>query len=373
MDEDGRLNWRDVWLPALLLALGAAELASLGTRGWIPSVGLEAIAAVLLVLRRQYALVIVPVSTATLMLIPLTGTGMNEAAAPILFVVVGLYSLGRRIPDLRGVAALVVTLLLTFAITALLDPRQEDWTDVVFVLTLAVPPYVFGRIVRKLDEQGRTLSAQQEVIARQAVTEERARISRELHDAIAHSLSVMVVQTAAAQDVVRNDPDKASQLLESVAEAGREALAETGRLLHLVRDEADELGLRPAPGLADVPALVESLRAGGLLVTADLHLPSDAVPGSVDISAYRVVQEALTNALKHGNGRVELAIESDDQHLRISCSNPVGTATATGAGLGLLGMAERVALLGGTLQNGPTPGGTFLVEAVIPLVREHAT
>lgn len=373
MDDEGRVGWRDTWLPALLLTLGAAELATLGSRGWIPSVGLEALAAVLLVFRRRYALVVVPASAVALMLIPLTGTAMNEAAAPILFYILGIFSLGRYIPGLRGVAGLVAIVVAIFVVSVLLDPRPDDWTDVIFVLSLAVPPYVFGRIVRKLDEQGRALAAQQEVIARQAVTEERARISRELHDVIAHSISVMVVQTAAAQDVVRTDPEKASELLASVADTGRDALAETGRLLHLVRDEADELGLKPAPGLAEVPALVESFRAGGLQVEDDLDLPTEAVPGGVDVSAYRVVQEALTNALKYGNGHVQLVIDTGGDHLRISCSNPVGTPTGHGAGLGLLGMAERIGLLGGTLERGAGRNGTFVVEARIPLAREHAS
>ncbi len=332
---------------------------------------LEAVAALLLVFRRRYALVVAPAAAVALVAIPLTGTEMNDAAAPILFYILGIFSLGRRIGDLRGVAALIVVLVLVFVTSTLVDTREQDWTDVVFVLSLAVPPYVFGRIVRRLDEQGRTLAAQQEMIARQAVTEERARISRELHDVIAHSISVMVVQTAAAQDLVRSDPDKASELLASVAEAGREALAETGRLLHLVRDESDELGLRPAPGFADVPTLVESFRAGGLQVEADLDLPTEPAPGGVDVSAYRVVQEALTNALKYGKGHVQLVIDTDDDHLRISCTNPVGTTTGYGAGLGLLGMAERIDLLGGTLERGTGQNGKFVVEARIPLAREH--
>ena len=136
---------------------------------------------------------------------------MDEAAAPILFYILGVFSLGRWLRLQVGVPVLVVVLAVVFVQSILLDPGPQDWTDVVFVLSLAVPPYVFGRIVRRLDEQGRLLVAQQEVIRDQAVQGERDRIARELHDVIAHSISAMVVQTAAAQDLMRTQPERASR------------------------------------------------------------------------------------------------------------------------------------------------------------------
>ncbi len=246
------------------------------------------------------------------------------------------------------------------------DPDDNDWTDLVFILSLAVPPYVFGRISRKLAEQSVLLEQQSEQLRDQAVRDERDRIARELHDVIAHSVSAMVVQTAAAQDLLRTDPDRAAGLLESVAGAGRAALAETGRLLHLIRDEGDELGLSPAPGLADVPALVESFRGNGLSIEAVLDLPTSPVPGGVDVSAYRVVQEALTNALKYADGPVSLAVESGPGTVRIRATNPVGARSPNGSGLGLQGMAERVELLGGTLARATTDRG-FELDVVLPL------
>jgi signal transduction histidine kinase len=209
--------------------------------------------------------------------------------------------------------------------------------------------------------------AQQEQLRDQAVQDERDRIARELHDVIAHSVSAMVVQTAAAQDLVRTAPDRADALLEQVAETGRQTLAETGRLLHLVRDDADELGLAPAPGLADLPALVASVREAGLDVDADLALPTAPLPGGVDVSAYRVTQEALTNALKYGAGGARLVVHDTGGVLRIECDNPVAaTSHHPGAGLGLQGMTERVRLLGGTLEHG-AEDGHYRVVAVVPL------
>ncbi len=363
--EEKPLGWRDAAVPAALLLLGAAELATLRTTGWLPSTGLEALAALALVFRRTHPLVAVPVVAAALIVIPMTGTQMDEAAAPIFFYVVGIYSLGRYLSPRGGLVALVVTLALVFADFGF-DPEDNDWTDLVFVLSLAIPPYVFGRISRRLAEQSALLARQSEQLRDQAVRDERDRIARELHDVVAHSVSAMVVQTAAAQDLVRTDPAKAEQLLESVADTGRRALAETGRLLHLVRDDADELGLSPAPGLRDVPALVESFRDGGLDVQARLDLPGAPVPGGVDVSAYRVVQETLTNALKYGVGPVRLSVDAADDPVRISCSNQLGVRQANGSGLGLQGMAERVGLLGGTLRHGER-GDRFEVDVVIPV------
>ncbi len=369
VEEKVRLGWQDAALPAVLLALGAGELATLGTEGWVWSIGLETVAALVLVIRRVLPIVATPVSALALMAIPLTGARMDDVATPILFYILGIYSLGRYLAGYSGVVALVLTLMLVFVQLFFLKGGGEgDATDVVFVLSLAVPPYVFGRISRKLALQSEQLARQSEQLRDLAVRDERERIARELHDVVAHSISAMVVQTAAAQDLIRTDPDRAGELLESVAETGRHALAETGRLLHLIRDDADELGLRPAPGLGDVPGLVESFREGGLAVDAALDLPRDPVPGGVDVSAYRVVQEALTNALKYGAGSVCLSVDAAGGRVHISCSNPVGRRQVNGAGLGLRGMAERVGLHGGTSRHGET-GDRFEVDVVIPVGR----
>jgi signal transduction histidine kinase len=368
--EEERLGWRDAVLPALMVVLGAAELAALGTHGWTVAVGLEAVAGGLLVFRRRYPLVVGPASAAALLVIPWVGPQLDQVAAPILFLIVAIYSLARWITGLRGVAGLVVILGFLLIDYAFVDSRDHDWTDMVFVLSLTVPPYVFGRIVWRLDDQRRRLAEQQDLIRDRAVAQERERIARELHDVIAHSLSAMVVQTAAAQDLLRTSPDRAVTLLQSVADTGRGALEETGRLLHLIRDDADELGLRPAPGLRDVPVLVDTFRAEGLLVETEVDLPAQDLPGGIDVSAYRVVQEMLTNALRYADGPVSLKITVAADRLRISCANPFGTDPAVrGSGLGLQGIAERVALLGGTLDR-TDDGKRFAVQVDIPLVRQ---
>ena len=362
-----RIGWRDVAVPAALLFVGVVELALLGTSGWPAAAGLEAVAALSLVLRRSHPVVVAPVASLALTAIPWTGTRMDEPATPIIFYILAIYSLGRYARHrLGGLVGLALLLLLVFADLLFVSSDDSDATDVMFVMALAVPPYVFGRVSRRLAEQTALVARQSEQLRDQAVREERDRIARELHDVIAHSVSAMVVQTAAAQDLVRTDPDGAAGALENVARTGREALAETGRLLHLVRDEDDELGLAPAPGLADLAGLVDSHRDRGMDLQAELRLPDRPVSGGVDVSAYRVVQEALTNAVRHGAGTTTLTVASEAGALRIACCNGLGPATEGGSGLGLTGMAERVRMLGGSLTQGRT-GDRFELHVTLPL------
>jgi signal transduction histidine kinase len=299
--------------------------------------------------------------------LPWIGPQLDELAAPVLVMVTASYSLARWIATYRGLVGLGVILLVFASDYLLADERTHDITDIFFVSALMLPPYVFGRLARAFAEQAAELERQQEVIRREAARGERDRIARELHDVIAHSVSAMVVQTAAAQDVVRSDPDRAAGLLESIADIGRHALTETGRLLHLIRDEADELGLRPAPGLADVDSLLETFRAGGLEVDASIQLPEEPLAGGVDMSAYRLVQEALTNALKYGaDNAAALSINGSSTVLHIRATNRAQSGVPSGSGLGLLGMAERVALLGGRIEH-ETRNGQFVLDVVLPL------
>lgn len=361
-----RTGRRDVWLPGLVLVAGVVELATLAGPGWLAAAALEAVAAALLVFRRSRPLVAFPAAALVLMALPLTGTRMEDAAVPIVFYVLGTYALARYGPAAGAVAAVVVTVLL-----AVVDAWQAGGasvTDVAFVLAIATPPYVFGRVTRRSAEQSAEIARQAELLREQDLRAERDRIARELHDVIAHSVSAMVVQTAAAQDLVRTAPDRALTLLESVADTGRRALEETGQLLHLVRDESDELGLHPAPGLADLPSLLAELRTAGLHVEAEVDLAGAAPAGATDVSAYRVVREVLTNALRHGDGSARLVVRALPRELVLTCTNRVGTRTAArGSGLGLTGVAERVHLLGGTLRHGRT-GEVFEVDARLPLV-----
>jgi signal transduction histidine kinase len=210
-------------------------------------------------------------------------------------------------------------------------------------------------------------SAALERQAEQAVAAERARIARELHDIVAHHLSVVVLQAAGARASGR----PADGALKKIERSGREALTEMRRLLAVLREPRDEPGRYPQPGVGQLPALAESVRAAGL--TVDLVVDSDggALPAAVDVSAYRIVQEALTNVLKHaGPAHAEVAVGCADGAVTIEVTDDGAGIAASGAetgGQGLTGMRERVAIFGGELRAGPRPGGGYAVRARLPL------
>ena len=362
------LRATDVAVPAGILLVGVLELVAFRPDGWGWAVLLQAVTATLAVWRRHRPLVVAPTAATVLLLTPWIGPQLDDVATPILFLAVLFYSLGRWVPDLWGIAGLAVVAAVTWVDYALVDQRDHNLTDLVFVASLMLPPYVFGRITRRLAVQSEALLRAQELVRRQAVQEERDRIARDLHDVIAHSVSAMVVQTAAAQDLVRTDPDRAAGLLADVADTGRRALSETGRLLHVLRDDNDELGLAPAPGIAELPDLVQRFREQGLAVDADLPDPVPVVPAGVDVSAYRIAQELLTNALRYAADRtVALRVAVTGESLAIRASNASDGRAGAGSGLGLLGVAERVKVHGGTLRHS-AHDGRFELEARLPVV-----
>ena len=371
MERMTRRHVPDVALPVGLLLLGLVELSTIDTAGRRYAVTAQVIAALLLVFRRRYAFPCATAAGAVVLLPPVAGPALDEVATPILVMIVALYSLGRYLSDLRGLGGVAAILLTTLMMYLTVDTRAHDWTDVVFVLAMTVPPYVFGRVSRRLAEQGEVLRHNQELVRREAVRAERDRIARELHDVIAHSVSAMVVQTAAAQDLVRTDPDMAERVLADVAATGRRAVSETGRLLHAIRDDAQELGLDPTPGVAQLPELLQQFRSGGMDVEYAADELPDLPPG-LDVSVYRIVQEALTNALKHGRGAMAaVQLTARESNLSIRTCNPTAGDSGGGSGLGLVGIAERVSLLGGRMQHGRDEAGRFELQVTLPLAPDE--
>jgi signal transduction histidine kinase len=225
------------------------------------------------------------------------------------------------------------------------------------------------RYVSTLEERAERLEREQQAEAARAVAEEQARISRELHDVIAHNLSVMVVQAAAADDVFDRRPDRARQALREIERTGRAALDELRRLLGSVR--GNEASFAPQPGLALLDDLAGTVRAAGLDVTVSREGDPRPLPPAVDLSAYRVVQEALTNTLKHAHAtHADVLVRYLDDELDLEIHDDgVGSSAAAenGAGRGLIGMRERLGLFGGTLSAGPSEHGGYLVSARFPL------
>jgi len=367
------LTWTDVLVPALVLVLGVFELVVYAPPGLALAIGLETVACLLLVWRRHHPIVTGVGASIANAALPFVGPEIDDVAVPIFIGVLIAYSLGRWVTDYWGLVGLAAFMLGILVDYLWADDRVHNVTDFFFVAAFVAPPYIFGRVTRRLAVTTELLRQQQELVKREAVRDERDRIARELHDVIAHSISAMVVQTAAAQDLVRSDPDRAEEALANVASTGRRALSETGRLLHVIRDADDELGLSPAPGLADLPELVESFRRQGLHVDLAVEGDLGGMPAGVDVSAYRIVQEALTNAARYAADRaVGLQVACSSGQLRIGTSNLSGGSTGLGSGLGLVGLAERVHLLGGTLRHGPSAYGRFDLEVSIPLPEGQA-
>ncbi|HEX6355606.1 sensor histidine kinase [Actinophytocola sp.] len=238
---------------------------------------------------------------------------------------------------------------------------------------------------RALAERGWLLERERETAAQNAVGAERARIARELHDIVSHNVSVMVVQAGAARRVLAiQQPEQAEAALHAVEDAGREAMTELRHLLGLLappadgRDEIDDHDdLSPQPGLNRLGPLVDRVAFAGLPVDVRVSGEPRPLPSSVDLTAYRIIQEALTNALKHGDGqKAEVTVRYADHALRVEVLNSGPSVLSgghppppDGPGRGLLGLRERVAVLGGDLDARRRLGGGFRVRARIPLER----
>jgi signal transduction histidine kinase len=221
------------------------------------------------------------------------------------------------------------------------------------------------------DRERRAQLAERErdLAAREAVVEERARIARELHDVIAHNVSMIVLQAGAERRVLPAESDATREVLRTIEQIGRGALTEMRRLVGMLRSDRDD-PLAPQPALGDVPTLVSQLREAGLPVELQIEGECRALPVGIELSAYRIVQEALTNALKHaGDARASVLIRYGPEtlELEIADDGPGAPAGNDGGGHGLVGMRERVTLYGGRFDASQGPAGGFVVRARLPI------
>lgn len=294
---------------------------------------------------------------------------------PLIALLVALYSVGRYATEDRWSYAGLGISLIAIGIIELIDSAPAP--DIATTVVVASLPWYVGRRIRirieyltVLRERAAYLEREQTAEAERAVAEERSRIARELHDVVAHRVSLMTVQAGAAKTVAADDPSGAEQAMKAVEEEGREALGELRHLLGVLRPEADVNEVGPMPGVADVPRLVDHLQHAGLeVVLTTSGVPAD-LPVRVDLSAYRIVQEALTNVLKHAgpDTQTEVRLSGNNQGITIEVlDRGSGDTILPGSGQGIVGMRERAELLGGTLEAGPRPGGGFGVVAHLPV------
>lgn len=326
-----------------------------------------AVAALALLRRRQRPLLVFAIALACSGVVIAQPHGQVAVA-----FLVSLYGAGRYA---EGRAAMAVpAAAMGFAVIDAVSTDSPVSDAVGGSLVVFVIWYV-GTRVRHRGERSALLAREQMAQENRVLAEERARIARELHDVVAHGVSLMTVQAGAAKTVAVADPASAVQAMAAVEQTGREALSELRHLLAVLRPDSSTGELGPQPGLAGVERLVAQFGEAGLKVTLDMDPVPAVLPARVDLFAYRIVQEGLTNALKHaGPGTstdVRVRIGPRDVTLEVS-DDGRGATPVPSSGHGLVGMRERVQLLGGTLEAGVRPGGGFRVHAVLPIREESA-
>jgi signal transduction histidine kinase len=371
-----RLGRRSLDLVLVALALGSLLEALLSAahvdRPLVAT--LFPVAALALLLRRRFPL---PAPAASMLALAIAaafdGRGVNDLTAPFFIGIAAAISFG-SIPDGREAIAGLAVNLIGIEFIQSQFPHHHP-ADYLWVSLLFAGAWFVGFILRRRALQTVELRRRAEEAERaredeeiRAVVDERARIARELHDVIADSVSVMVVQAAGVRRLLPVEQERERQALETVVKTGRQALAEMRRLLGVLRTEADRPELVPQPGLTTIRQLVEQVRNAGLPVELEVEGdPVELAPG-IDLAAFRIVQEALTNTLRHaGPAHAWVRVRYAADELELTIANDGETAAPDSGGYGLVGMKERVNLYGGKLEAGPRDGGGFSVSARLPL------
>jgi signal transduction histidine kinase len=371
-------DWRviDRVFVAGIVLLGLIELLTLDEPAGVKLGGVAVVSAMAISLlwRRTRPVEMLAALIAFALVGELFFVGPPGSLTQVLILLTGSYSVGAHADGRRGFVGLGVGVVGVTALAIVFDP-----SDIVFpVIFFVVTPWMFGRVLRNTLLTARELAERAELAehAREeeelrAVMVERNRVARELHDVLAHNLSVVVVQAGAARRIVERDPERAAEVAALIELTGREALAELRHLFGPLRRE-DGGAPTEQPGLGDLERLVARVQQAGLPV--DLQIDGEPVPlpAGVDLTAYRLVQESLTNALKHAGAdsatvrlsyepnEVVISVEDDGEGLSPERLSNLG------GGHGLAGMEERVALYGGLLQAGRRRGGGFAVRARLP-------
>jgi signal transduction histidine kinase len=373
------LDWRvlDRVFAALMLVALEAELALMphlhGSRPL--NMLLYSVPALMLLIRREHPLVALGGLGVAGIVGQAVLAGPPDVTVVIILLLAGCYSVGAHAEQRNALIGLATGVALVVVVTL-----QRGDSDFIFPLVFFVfLPWLIGRTMRhqgalsrELAEKADRAELARDEEERRAILAERGRIARELHDVLAHNLSVMVVQAGAARRILERDPDTAADAAELIRTTGREALSELRNLLGTVHREEGE-PLEGVPSLKGIGPLVRRAREAGLTVKLNVEGEAVELPTGIDLTAYRVVQEALTNTLKHGGeARAEVTVRYEPWEVVVEVeddgvgANGNGQLSNTGGGHGLVGMRERVSVYGGLLQAGPRPGGGFAVRARLP-------
>jgi signal transduction histidine kinase len=372
-------DWRafDRLLVVALIAVASVDLATNSDLQGPLALNIALMTAISLSFwwRRSRPLVTVLATVGGLMVMAIWLTQPPNMITAVLMLVIASYAASRHLAGRLSVVALLTGICVIVTLSIIFDPN-----DIFFPVTFFwIIPWVVGRTIRNQTMLARELAEKAERAQhardedeRRAIALERSRIARELHDVLAHNLSVMVVQASGARRIVDRQPERAVEVAALIERTGREALAEIRHLFGTVR-RGDGDDLSGPPSIARVDGLARRARAAGLGV--ELRVVGDpvALPAGIDLTAYRIVQEALTNALKHaGSARASVTVSYEPNELVLSIeddgegSREGFDLDAAGGGHGLVGMRERAALYGGLVQAGRRRGGGFAVHARLP-------
>ena len=361
--------------PAFDLGLGGglapASAVSLGVQDAATAVIVAQVAAALSLIARRAAPFVPPfvVLVASVVMFA-AGQGPDDIFFLVIWIV-GSYGTGAHLPW----PATLVALGMWWAALLLAEGAGLEWGDVVFLGALTTSAWVPGVLAarsRAARDASAALVERRTREAAGAVADERARIARELHDVVAHAVGIMVVQAGAAERVMDKSPGQARDALHAVQETGRTAVTELTRLLGLLR-AGDDNPLAPLPSVAGLTELSQRVSQAGVTVQVDVVGDLTLLPPAVELNIYRVVQEALTNAVKHAPGthvQVSLRRVGPLIEVEVTDDGPDGSSPSGGGGgsqLGLIGLRERVSIFGGRLDAGPGPDGGFRVAAQLPV------
>jgi signal transduction histidine kinase len=395
---------REYWFELLIAVMAVAAMLELVVRRNSPaapstplwfSVPAVEVLVLLLVLRRRFPFA----APATFWLLSAALTFVDGALVPFVgsLGVVGLataFLLGNLRDGRKAGIGLVIVVGCILVVVANI-PSAQSISDYVFISLRFIVSWVAGYALRERAEQAEAAEMraalaerereaaelrasfaerEREAAARVAVAEERSAIARELHDIVAHAMSVMVLQVGAVRHRLPDTRTEDKQALGRVEQAGRTALAEMRRLLGAMRSNADGVALGPQPGLDSLESLLEDLRGAGLPVQLQLEGNPLQLPRAIDLSAYRIVQEALTNTLKHAHAsRADVTVRYEPNHVELEVRDDgQGMGSSNGTGHGLVGIRERVKIYGGQMTAGPATDGGFVLTARLPVERSRA-
>ena len=358
----------DIGLAALLVVLGEVDVFVGDWRGTHAVNALVVpLMAAALAWRRRYPVGVLAFNVVCISALS-AAFGGSETSTAVFIMVAAVFSAAAH----GTKPAVTVGLsLVTAAVQTSLDPEIHTFGDATWDLILLTVTLVVGFAQRTRIS---TLERNQELLAAAAADEERRRIARELHDIISHSLGVLVLQAGAAEQVLERDPERAREVLRSIRATGQEAIGEMGTLLGVIRGEV-VASREPQPSLADVGRLVTKMGEAGLDVGMEIEGERRRLSPALELSAYRIVQEALTNALKHAGGaHARVVLRYSDEELEIEVADDGGAGrngngNGNGSRRGLAGIGERVAVFGGRLDAGPRADGGWSLRAGFPLDR----